>query len=387
MKQYSLFTHTNIFLRPTYAEIDLDAFAYNFNLIKKLVPKNTDILPIIKADAYGHGMEVIAKKCQSLGASILGVATIEEGIFLRERGVKTPILILGSIYPFKNFSYVLRYRLTPIIASLYEVKEIASFLKNKKIPIHIKIDTGMGRIGISKKYAVETIKKIFSYPCFIPEGIFTHLASAYEDREFAKEQFKIFRELISELNKEKIFFRYYHIANSSAVFLYPQMCLNIVRPGIAIYGLYPFPKERMKKKLKPVLSLKTKVIYLKWIKKGTTISYQRTWKAKRISLIATLPIGYADGYNRLLSNLGQVLVRGRRAPIVGRVCMDMCMVDVTDIKEVKVGDDVVLIGRQGKDSITTEEIAQKINTINYEVTCGISRRVPRVYKEKKKRYF
>lgn len=367
------------FLRPTWAEIDLGAFRHNFKEIKRKLKKGTSLLPVVKADGYGHGMEEIARASLSCGAKLLGVANIEEGIFLRKKGITAPILILGSVYPLSNFTHILRYNLTPAICSLQASQELSKIAqrRKKKVRVHIKVDTGMGRIGVSAENAVSLVKKVIQLPGIIIEGIFTHLAAADSDYQFTMEQIGKFQSVINELKGDNINIKYKHAANSTAILRYSDAHFNLARPGISLYGLAPFAGAEREINLKPVMQLKTKIVFIKRVKKGTSVSYGRTWRAERDSIIGTLPIGYADGYNRLLSNRGEVLIRGKRIPIVGRVCMDMCMVDITSLPDVKVGEEVVLIGSQGKENITADEIAKLIGTISYEVVCGISKRVPR----------
>ncbi len=371
------------FLRPTWAEIDLGAFRHNFREIKRKLRKSVSLLPVVKADGYGHGMEEIARASLSCGAKLLGVANIEEGIFLRKRGITTPILILGSVYPLSNFTYILRYNLSPAICSLQASRELSKIARRrkKKVKVHIKVDTGMGRIGISAENAAGLVKKVIQLPGIIVEGIFTHLAAADSDYQFTMEQIGKFQSVINELKRDNINIKYRHAANSTAILRYSDAHFNLARPGISLYGLVPFEGAEREIDLKPAMQLKTKIVFIKRVKKGTSISYGRTWKANRDSIIGTLPIGYADGYNRLLSNRAEVLICGKRVPLVGRVCMDMCMVDVTSLPNVKVGEEVVLIGSQGKEKITADEIAKLTGTITYEVVCGISKRVPRIYKK------
>jgi len=368
-------------LRPTWAEIDLTAFRHNFREIERRLKKGTSILPVVKADGYGHGMEEVARVSLSCGAKILGVANIEEGIFLREQGIKVPILILGSVYPLSNFAYIVRYDLSPTICSLQASEELSKIAKRrgKKVRVHIKVDTGMGRIGVSAENAVGLVRRVVQLPGIVVEGIFTHLAAADTEPEFTIEQIRKFQSVIEVLERENIRIKYRHAANSTAVLRYPQAHFNLARPGISLYGLLPFEGAEKEIDLKPVMKLKTKIVFIKKVKEGTSISYGRTWKAEKDSIIATLPIGYADGYNRLLSNRGEALIRGQRVPIVGRVCMDMCMADISSLVDVQVGEEVVLIGSQGKERITVDEIAKIIGTISYEVVCGVSKRVPRIY--------
>lgn len=373
-------------LRPTWAEIDLGALRHNFKEIKRKLTKGASLLPVVKADGYGHGMEEIARVALSCGAKFLGVANIEEGILLRKRRITAPILILGSVYPLSNFTHILRYNLTPAICSLEASRELSRIARRKKkrVKVHIKVDTGMGRIGVSAENAANLVNKVVKLPGIIIEGIFTHLAAADSDYEFTMEQIGKFQSVIDELKRDNINIKYKHAANSTAVLRYSDAHFNMARPGISLYGLVPFEGAEREIDLRPVMQLKTKIIFIKRVKKGTSISYGRTWKAERDSIIGTLPIGYADGYNRLLSNRAEVLICGKRVPIVGRVCMDMCMVDITSLPDVKVGEEVVLIGSQGKEKITADEIAKLIGTISYEVVCGISKRVPRIYLRSRK---
>lgn len=368
-------------LRPTWAEIDLQAIAHNLKEIKKKLKKNTRILAIVKADAYGHGAIEVARICQRHD-TYLGVALIEEAIVLREAGIKAPILILGSIFPFENFEYVLKYDLIPTIASFAGARALSMVASKykKEIKFHLKIDTGMGRIGLNVLNAPDVIRKVLSLPFIKMDGIYTHLTSADSDDNYTREQIEKFARIVKELAKEKISITFAHVAGSAAILKYKNAEFNMVRPGLLLYGLAPFEGAQKYIKLKPALSLKTRIVYLKRVSKGNSISYGRTFITKRNSFIATLPIGYADGYRWLLSNKSQVLIKGRRFPVVGRICMDMCMADFTGIKGIDVGEEVVLLGRQGRESITAAQIAELAKTITYEIVCGISTRVPRVYK-------
>ncbi|MBI5573838.1 MAG: alanine racemase [Elusimicrobia bacterium] len=363
-------------LRPTRAEINLKDIKYNVGIIKKFVGKDVEILAVVKADAYGHGAINVAKTLEKSAVQIFGVATIEEGIELRLAGIKKDILILGSTYPFSNFSEVIKYELTPTIASISGIESFnnSAKIKNKKLPFHLKIDTGMGRLGISPLTAVGLIKKIKSMKNIYIDGIYSHLACAAENGNFTEKQIRDFTKL-----SRKISARFIHIAASAAIIKYKSSHFNLVRPGLLIYGLLPFKNSEKILPVKPVLTLKTKIIYLKTVTKNTSISYCRTFITDRVSKIATIPIGYADGFLRYNSNNAKVLVHGKKASVVGRVCMDMTMLDVTGIKNVIVGDEVVIIGSQGNEKISAENVAKRCNTLNYEVVTSISKRVPRVY--------
>ena len=344
-------------LRPTRAEINLENIKFNVGLIKNFVGGNVNILAVVKADAYGHGAVEVAKTLEidpetSSVLKIFGVATIEEGIELRLAGIKKDILILGSTYPFYNFSEIIKYNLTPTIASVSGLEFFNKFAKqkNKKLPFHLKIDTGMGRIGISPKTFVGLVEKIKSMKNIYIDGLYSHLACAAENEIFTEKQISDFERLSG-----KIPARYKHIAASAAIIKYKSSHFNLVRPGLLIYGLNPYKSSEKILLVKPALTLKTKIVYLKTVPKKTSISYCRTFITKRISKIATIPIGYADGFLRCNSNNAEVIVHGRKVRVVGRVCMDMAMIDVTGIKNVVVGDDVVIIGSQGKEKISAEE--------------------------------
>jgi len=371
-------------LRPTRAEINLENIKFNVEAIKTFVCKNVEMLAVVKADAYGHGAVEVAKTLEKSAVRIFGVATIEEGIELRFAGIKKDILILGSTYPFSNFSEVIKHDLIPTIASISGLESFnnSAKIKDKKLPVHLKIDTGMGRIGITSLTFVSLIEKIKGMKNIYIDGLYSHLACATENRNFTEKQILVFKKLT-----EKIPARYFHISASASILKYKNSHFNLVRPGLLIYGLLPFENSKKVLPVKPALTLKTKIVFLKTVPENTSISYCRTFITKRISKIATIPIGYADGFLRCNSNLPdgrragntKVLVHGKKADVVGRVCMDMTMIDVTGIKNVSVGDEVVIIGSQGKEKISVENVAKRCNTINYEVVTSLSKRVPRVY--------
>lgn len=363
--------------RPTWAEINLNNLEYNFKQIKKLLAPQTKLMVTVKADAYGHGLIQVAKKLQSLGVDYLGVASIDEGIKLRQANINLPILVLGLVLK-KDIAPLFRYELTQTICS----QELAKILNNKAhfmgktLKVHIKVDTGMGRLGVLCKSAREFIKKINRLKFLNIEGVFTHLACADINKDFTLYQIDLFNHLISSLNKCGMHIPLVHAANSIGVLNFKESHFNMVRPGLIIYGLYP--KENLDIRLKPLLSLKAKVVYFKRLPKGYGISYGHTYITKRNTTIVTLPIGYGDGYPRNLSNQAMVLIGGERFKISGRVCMDQIMVDVGNFP-VKIGDEVVLIGSQGENEITAEELSRLSGTIPYEIVCGIGNRVPRIY--------
>jgi len=368
--------------RPTWAEVDLKAIEYNYRQVAKLVGKNVNIMVVVKANAYGHGTVEVSQVLESLGVSYLGVATTDEAVRLRDHGIKTPILVLGSVLP-DEVSVAVEKDITLTLASpdLLEAIDRESEAGKKRAKVHISIDTGMGRIGIWHEEALNFIKNVWNeYKNIIVEGIYTHFSSAGRDDFFTNYQIESFEKLLQRLEDFDVRIPLRHSANSIATVDIKRSHLNLVRPGLIIYGMYPkynFPKLI---KLKPALSLKTKIVYIKDTPPGRSISYGRTYITQKPTRIATLPIGYADGYARNLSNKAEVLVRGRRAPVVGRVTMDQMMIDVGNIRGARVGDEVVLIGKQGREEIRAEKLARLAETIAYEFVCGISNRVPRIYK-------
>ncbi len=371
-----MYTH-----RPTFAWIDLDALEHNYRVIRKRVGADIGIMAVVKADAYGHGGVPVATNLERLGADCFGVAFAEEGMALREGGITKPILILGGIYPGEVIK-AFRYNLTPVVISLENGLELAHEARERRLrfQVHVKVDTGMTRIGIPVAEAKEAIQQLVAQDSLAIEGIISHFATVEPDLGSTYwDQLTAFRSLLAELETLGINPPMKHIANSAALLGAPKPPFNFVRPGIALYGAYPGAGFENVLDLQPVFSLTTEIFHLKHVPAGTPISYGGTYLTQRPSVIATLPMGYADGLNRQLSNRGHVLVRGQRAPIVGTVCMDMTMVDVTDIPGVTIGDEVVFIGRQGGDRITAEEVAEICGTISYEVFCHINQRVSRVY--------
>jgi alanine racemase len=369
--------------RQNFVEIDKSAFISNFKEIQKQVSNNVKIMPILKDNAYGHGAISLAKEIQKLNVVYIGVASIEEGIQFRNAKIKTKILILGNSYPFEAFYAAAKYNLTLSISSENEFDFLRKFIKktNKKIEFHLKIDTGMGRIGISTEAAYRILEKISEVKEIKMTGIFTHFPVSDTNKTFTENQIKIFSEIVGYARSKLGVSFLAHCANSAAIFKFKNSYFDMVRPGIALYGLSPFGKLYSHLKIKPILSWKTKIIYLKKVEKGFSVSYGNDWIAKKESLIATIPVGYGDGYNRLLSNKFEILVGGKRCPIAGRITMDMAMVDVSEVKNAAVGDEAVLIGKQGKEEITIQEIADICGTINYEISSSISNRVVRIDKK------
>ncbi|MCX8094850.1 MAG: alanine racemase [Caldisericia bacterium] len=369
----------NVLLRPFWAEINLDNLKKNYLFLRSIV-KDKKLISVVKADAYGHGAPEIAGELEILGSDYFAVATLEEGIELRTRGISKPILIFGYIFP-KQADYIVNFSLTPTLYSLDFAKELNNIceITKEKVNVHIKIDTGMGRVGILWNEAVPFIKEVLKFKNIYIEGLYAHFSSADEkDKTFTILQYERFMKVINELEKENIKIPLKHHGNSATVIDLPEYILDGVRCGISLYGLRP-SDEVKKVKLYPVMSLHSKIIFLKKVPPGTPISYGRTYITKKESIIGTLPFGYADGYPRILSNKGEVVFKGRRAKIVGRVTMDQVMIDLTKFKDAKVGDDVIIMGKEGREEITADEIAKKCKTINYEIVTRIGKRVPRVY--------
>ena len=370
------------FGRPTVAEIDLGSLEFNYRQLQKRIPEGVNFLAVVKADAYGHGAVPIARKLEKLGVACFGVAISDEGVELRKGGVKAPILILGGIYK-EGVEQVLRYNLTPVVFTedCLEMLAKAAKRRQKRARVHLKVDTGMGRLGVPLNRWPAFLSELKRFPGIEIEGILSHFSMTDEDEAFTTRQWGEFQGAVSCAREMGISCKYLHMANSGTLIAFPSYVGNLVRPGIMLYGAYPSPTFRDMIPLRPVMTLKTRIHFLKSVAPGTRISYGGTFLAKKESLIATIPIGYADGYSRHLSNQGEVLVRGKRAPIVGKVCMDLIMVDVTEIPNVSSGDEVILVGKQGSEEITVDEIARKIGSISYEVLCSVGKRVPRVYKE------
>jgi alanine racemase len=368
--------------RPIWAEIDCDKVEHNFKLIREKVGASVKVMGVVKADGYGHGAIAVSKSLLHAGVDTLAVASLEEAEELRRAGIGGEIMILGYTQP--NWaSAVVEGDFTQTVYHLNLARALsAEALRQKKtVQVHVKVDSGMGRIGIEPELAAPFIREVARLDGIELKGVFTHFSMAdVAKSDYTKKQISRFESLIRHLKEVGINVPVIHAANSAAVILHPEANFDLVRPGILLYGLSPSPA--MKKKVsayKPVMSVKTTIVELKTVPAGTKISYGGTYTAEHASRIATFPAGYADGFSRRLSNIGSVLVGGRRAPIAGTVCMDFTMADVTDIPDVKVGDEVVLIGRQGNEEIEVDDIAKMLGTINYEVVSLIGKRVQRVF--------
>ncbi len=381
------------------AEINLDAIAHNVRELRKLTLPNARLMAVVKANAYGHGAREVARQALANGAQLLGVARIEEAIELRKAGFDVPILVFGYT-SLEMAESLIQYDIMQTVSSLENARKLSSraISAGKDIRIHIKVDTGMGRLGVVVENAepslpgvdvsgdaFDKVTRIVELPGLIPEGIMTHFATADSaDKTYTCRQLEIFKDFIRELSLKNIRFPVRHAANSAALIDFPETHLDMVRPGISLYGLYPSEEvNKSKILLKPAMSLRTKIIHLKKVPAGFYVSYGQTYRTTKATTIATVPIGYADGLNRLLSSKGYMLIHGRRAPIVGRVCMDLTMLDVGHIPDVAVEDEVVVFGAQGLESISVDEIAASLKTINYEIITSITARVPRVYRKVK----
>ncbi len=372
-------------MRPAWIEIDLAALRHNISAFRALLSPGTRMMCIIKANAYGHGAVPLARTLRRGGITHFGVALLQEGLELRESGIPEPILILGYT-PDEDLAAAVENGLTLTLYTLEQARALDRVAGKigKTARVHLKIDTGMGRIGfLPTKPSIHAISQIAALPNLALEGIYSHQAWADNpDGAYARRQFETFTNFLGDLKTVGLQFKIVHMANSAATINYPDMHLDLVRVGISLYGLYPDPVMSIQPKidLKPLMSVKTRLVHVKEVPKGTPISYGCTFTTSRKSIIGTIPMGYADGIPRLLSNRGEMLVKGRRCPIVGRVCMDQFMVDLTDLPEkVSAGEEAVFLGRQGSEEITADEIAEKAETINYEIVTRMSTRLPRFY--------
>jgi alanine racemase len=372
-------------LRPTWAEIDLGAIAHNIRVIKEHVGPKTKVMAVVKADGYGHGAVPVAKASLAAGAEYLAVATADEAVELREAGIRAPILVLGTSFPGCGEDKLVELDITQTVCTLAlaEAIERAAAARGKRALVHVKVETGMGRIGVPAEEGADFIARLKEFPHLEIEGLFTHFAAAdEEDKAYTWKQYKRFMKLVQELEERDLGVPpLKHVCNSAAICDLPEMHLDMVRPGAILYGFHPGPHVVKRLPLQPALSLKSRIVFLKGVEAGARLSYGLTYTAARATRIATIPIGYADGYRRLFSNRSEVLVRGRRAPVVGRVCMDQCLIDVGQIPAVAIGDEVTLIGRQGDEEITAIELADLAGSLAIDLTCGIGKRVPRLYKE------
>lgn len=370
---------------PIWAEVDLQAIRHNVQEVRRLVGPKREIMAVVKANGYGHGSVQVAQAALKAGATRLAVARMVEAVQLRQAGISVPILILGYV-PLEQVDKALEQDITLSVYRLDMAQGIAAKAekKNLRAKIHLKVDTGMGRLGfLPGPEGVAEIKQVCRLKKLEVEGIYTHFATADEtDKGYAKEQFALFLSILNILESEGITFPLRHCANSAAIIDLPETYLDMVRPGIILYGLYPSTEvDQAKVRLQPAMTLKTHIAHVKKVTPGTKLSYGSTYTVPEETVIATLPIGYADGYPRLLSSRGYVLIHGQRAPVVGRVCMDQCMVNVGHIPGVKIHDEAIIFGKNKDNCLPVEELATLLGTINYEVVCWVGSRVPRIYIE------
>ncbi|WP_352401042.1 alanine racemase [Anaerotignum sp.] len=377
------------FIRRTWAEIDMDALAYNINSIKSKLAEGEKVMGIVKADAYGHGDGFVSRALQEAGFHWFGVSNIEEGMSLRNEGIDKPILILGYT-PVETAKLMDEYKLTQALVGMDYAKALQAEAKKAGVVIdaHVKLDTGMTRVGFQSdeenfQESFKELIEVSKMPNIHITGIFTHhaVADAYQgdNPNFTEMQFARFNKMVNALKDAGVDVGICHCANSATTIAYPEKHLGMCRSGIITYGMLPSGECSGMIDIKPLMTLKTTIGLIKHVKAGSQLSYGRTYTAETDRVIATIPIGYADGYSRALSNKARMLVNGHYAPVVGRVCMDQIMLDVTGIPDVKMGDEVVVFGRQKDQILPIEELAEILGTINYELTCVITKRVPRVF--------
>ena len=367
----------------TWAEIDTDALKHNFNEIRRTVKPSSKVLAVIKADAYGHGYEEVAKELIACGADYFAVACSDEGKQLRKAGITLPILILGAS-PEEDDEDLINYSIMPTVFSYEHAAALSAKAckLGKDIKIHIKLDTGMSRIGyvagVDDEALTDEIIKISELPNLYIEGIFSHFSTSDEyDKSYTLMQFDRFMKVCDLIEKKGLKIPIRHIANSAAIMMYPETHLDMVRAGIILYGLYPSDEvDRKKLDLKPVMSLKSKITMVKTLDAGRGVSYGKTYITGHRTKVATVPVGYADGYTRLLSGRAKMTVNNTLVPVIGRICMDQCMIDVTSVNNINTGDEAVVFGSE---AVTADDLAKWMGSVNYETVCMISKRIPRVY--------
>lgn len=364
-----------------WVEIDLDRLKENFRKVKGWIGPGLDVLVAVKADAYGHSSVAVSRALAEEGVSMLGVASLEEAIEIKRGGAGVPVLIL-SPSSFLEIPEIVAEGLRSTVSNMEYARRLSVLARaaDREMRVHVEVDTGMGRTGVNHSSAADFIRGVAGLEYVCVEGIFTHFANAEEpDRGFALEQLRRFNAALEDLRKGGPEIPLIHAANSASLLGLKESHFNMVRPGLIVYGMYPSEWVRRTIQVEPVMTFKARVAHLNRVRKGETVSYGRTWTARRDSTVAVVSVGYGDGYSRALSNKGEVLIRGKRIKIVGVICMDLTMVDVTDHPEVRIGDEVVLMGRSGKEEITASELAALSETISYDVTCSVGPRVPRVF--------
>jgi alanine racemase len=371
-------------IRPTEARIDLTALAANYRRLREVIGPDVGVIAVVKADGYGHGAVPIARMLEGLGVRGFGVATVEEGVELLEAGVRTTVLVMGAAFG-RDHEEVVARGLVPMVGDPGDVERFALAARKRDVTrfsLHVKVDTGMTRLGVTTVLLSDLLRQAALHPSIRVDGLATHFACADEpDPSTTEQQLERFIRSLDQVRAMGGDPQVIHAANSAAALRFPKTRFDMVRPGICLYGATGGP-DVPDPGFEPVMSLHTRINALREVSAGTRVSYGGTFTTQRTSIIATLPMGYADGYPRALSNRAQVLVRGQRAPILGRVCMDLCMVDVTEVEGVRIGDPVTLLGRHPDGgSLGPEELADWAETISYEILCGVSKRVPRIYPE------
>jgi len=367
----------------TYAEIDTRAIASNYRALAKVCAAQhsgtAQLLPVIKAEAYGHGMIETARVLRKEGVKFFCVSDLPEGKKLRENGFRQKILLLETTLS-QHAGDIVKQDLTPSVCTLEFAKELnkRAAARRKISCVHIKIDTGMGRLGVSIDKAEDFIRKVAGFSHLTVEGVFTHFPVADTQTDFTKAQIERMRQLIHRLEDDGISIKYVHAANSMGLAGYRTDFLNLARPGLMLYGVYPVDRLKKKIELKSVMSVKTRVVFVKKVKRGQGISYGHTFVAPRAMTVATLAIGYSDGYLRSLSNRGQILIGGKKCPVIGRVTMDQIMVDASRVKGLKLGQEAVVLGKQGRQEITADDLAQRAATISYEIMCAFGNVLPKI---------
>ena len=368
-------------LSPITAKIKLGALAHNVGVLRRCIPASCDLLAVVKADAYGHGANQISQTLASLGVKRFGVATVQEGISLRIFGINHPILVMGALLP-AHLPDLIEHRLIPVISSEDIAYRLAELMEGHPAPypVHIKVDTGMRRLGIPKESVMPVLESPPFHNRLQLEGLMTHLADADNvDREFTNRQLNEFRTLVDQIHARGHAVPLLHAANSAGILFHKAAHMDLVRPGIMLYGYAPGSSPIEEIPLQPVMKVTTSVVQVRAVAAGDRLGYGLTFRTKKASRIAVLPVGYAHGYSRILSNKGLVLIHGQRAPIVGKICMDMMLVDTTDIPLVQPGDEVVLLGEQATEEISAAEIARWADSITYEILCNLGLRANRVY--------
>lgn len=367
--------------KPNWAEVDLDAIAYNTRQIKDWIGDRVELMAVVKGDGYGHGGVMVAKTALQNGASRLATARVDEAVQLRQAGITAPIFVLGYV-PMEEMETVVRWGIEAPLMH-WDISCTLSQLSSERgviTPVHVKVDTGMGRFGLFPDEVVSFVERLIKLPGLRLEGLYTQFATADEkDKSYTYQQFAVYKEVLQSLQDRGISVPVRHVANSPTTLDLPEAHLDMVRCGTVLYGYYPSQEVDQSIPLRPALALKSRVARLRTLPSGWGVSYGRTYIPSRPTRAALIPLGFGDGFRRALSNIGYVLIRGKRAPVIGRICMDQCIVDVSEIPDVEQDDEVVLLGRQGDEKIGADDIAELLGSIHYEILTAISARVPRVY--------